>query len=71
MAALYILIFQVLILLTGNYGFFNLLTIALCVFLFDDAANPACTMSWTTTLCPSPNGCRPMLGGLMRKTHRS
>jgi predicted DCC family thiol-disulfide oxidoreductase YuxK len=38
LAALCILIFQVLILLTGNYGFFNLLTIALCVFLFDDAA---------------------------------
>lgn len=29
---------QVLILLTGNYTFFNLLTIALCVFLFDDQA---------------------------------
>jgi hypothetical protein len=27
-----------LILLTGNYGFFNLLTMALCIFLFDDAA---------------------------------
>jgi hypothetical protein len=38
LAALCILIFQLLILLTGNYGFFNLLTIALCVFLFDDAA---------------------------------
>ena len=29
--------FQCLILLTGNYTFFNLLTIALCLFLFDDA----------------------------------
>ncbi len=29
---------QVLILLTGNYAFFNLLAIALCLFLFDDAA---------------------------------
>lgn len=29
---------QVLILLTGNYGFFNYLTIALCLFLFDDQA---------------------------------
>jgi predicted DCC family thiol-disulfide oxidoreductase YuxK len=29
---------QVLILLTGNYTFFNLLTIALCLFLFDDQA---------------------------------
>jgi len=30
--------FEVLIVLTGNYNFFNLLTILLCVFLFDDAA---------------------------------
>ena len=29
---------QVLILMTGNYAFFNLLTIALCLFLFDDRA---------------------------------
>jgi len=28
--------FQILILLTGNYTFFNLLAIALCLFLFDD-----------------------------------
>ncbi len=28
---------QVMILLTGNYTFFNWLTIALCLFLFDDA----------------------------------
>ncbi len=33
-----ILAFQLLIVLTGNYNFFNLLTMALCVFLFDDAA---------------------------------
>ncbi len=31
-----IILLQVLILLTGNYTFFNLLTIALCLFLFDD-----------------------------------
>lgn len=37
-AAWCILIFQALIMLTGNYGFFNLLTMALCIFLFDDAA---------------------------------
>ena len=30
--------FEFLIVLTGNYNFFNLLTILLCVFLFDDAA---------------------------------
>ena len=29
---------QLLIALTGNYAFFNLLTIALCVFLLDDDA---------------------------------
>ena len=33
-----ILLFQSLIVLTGNYNFFNLLTMLLCVFLFDDAA---------------------------------
>jgi predicted DCC family thiol-disulfide oxidoreductase YuxK len=31
-----VLFLQVLILLTGNYAFFNLLAISLCVFLFDD-----------------------------------
>ncbi len=31
---------QVVILVTGNYAFFNLLTIALCMLLFDDAAWP-------------------------------
>jgi predicted DCC family thiol-disulfide oxidoreductase YuxK len=32
------LFLQVLIFLTGNYTFFNLLTMSLCVFLFDDHA---------------------------------
>ena len=36
-AAVGIIFLETLILLTGNYTFFNLLTIALCVFLFDDA----------------------------------
>ena len=31
-----LVVFQVLIILTGNYGFFNLLTIILCVTLLDD-----------------------------------
>jgi hypothetical protein len=38
MAAGCVLSFQLLIVLTGNYNFFNLLTMLLCVFLFDDAA---------------------------------
>jgi hypothetical protein len=37
---------QVLILLTGNYTFFNLLAIALCVFLF---ADPPAPNAWTET----------------------
>ncbi len=38
LAGMGIIFLQILILLTGNYTFFNLLTIALCLFLFDDAA---------------------------------
>jgi predicted DCC family thiol-disulfide oxidoreductase YuxK len=37
-ACIILVAFQVLILLTGNYGFFNLLTIVLCLVLLDDAA---------------------------------
>lgn len=37
-AAFSIMLLQVLILLTGNYAFFNFLTIALCLFAFDDMA---------------------------------
>jgi hypothetical protein len=37
LAAVGIIGLQLLIMLTGNYAFFNILTIALCVFLFDDA----------------------------------
>ena len=36
-AAVAVVVFQVLIFLTGNYTFFNLLTIALAVWLLDDA----------------------------------
>ncbi len=37
-AAIVLIAFQTLIALTGNYTFFNVLTIALCLLLFDDAA---------------------------------
>jgi predicted DCC family thiol-disulfide oxidoreductase YuxK len=44
---------QVLILLTGNYAFFNLLTIGFCLFLFDDAffvrVLPNTTRQWLLT----------------------
>ncbi len=36
-AAVFLLGLQALIALTGNYAFFNLLAMALCLFLFDDA----------------------------------
>jgi hypothetical protein len=37
LAALAIVFLQIMIFLTGNYTFFNLLTMALCVFLLEDA----------------------------------
>ena len=39
LAAVVFVVFQLVILLTGNYCFFNLLTIALCLTLLDDAAD--------------------------------
>jgi predicted DCC family thiol-disulfide oxidoreductase YuxK len=38
LAAALVIGFQVLIMLTGSYNWFNLLTILLCLFLFDDQA---------------------------------
>jgi len=40
---------QLLILLTGNYTFFNVLAIALCLFLFDDAF-----FTWKKPYAPRP-----------------
>jgi lipase maturation factor 1 len=37
-AATITILLEILIFITGNYAFFNLLSIALCLFLFDDAA---------------------------------
>jgi hypothetical protein len=42
--------FQVLILLTGNYAYFNWLTIALCVMLLDDSF----LRPWTPSWCEEP-----------------
>lgn len=36
-ATIVTILFQILIMITGNYCFFNLLTIALCLLLFDDS----------------------------------
>jgi predicted DCC family thiol-disulfide oxidoreductase YuxK len=43
LAAVVFVVFQLVILLTGNYCFFNLLTIALCLTLLDDAGMQACS----------------------------
>ncbi len=40
------LFLQVLIFVTGNYTFFNLLTMSLCVFLFDDRALEKLSARW-------------------------
>ena len=44
---------QALIGLTGNYAFFNLLTVALCLLLFDDAALPPRLTTWFTKERPA------------------
>jgi hypothetical protein len=53
-----LLVFQALILLTGNYNFFNLLSMSLCIFLFDDAALrrliPRRLESWVQERAPHP-----------------
>jgi hypothetical protein len=48
-AACCIALFQVLIVLTGNYNFFNLLSIGMCVFLLDDAAVRRFLPRWLVT----------------------
>ncbi len=57
-AACGVLSFQSLILLTGNYNFFNLLTMLMCIFLFDDAALrhliPLRVAAWIGRRAPSP-----------------
>jgi len=45
---------QVLIVVTGNYGFFNLLALALCLLLLDDAAWPAAVRRWARVVEHAP-----------------
>jgi lipase maturation factor 1 len=51
-AAASLAVLQLLIAATGNYGFFNLLTLALCVMLLDDAVLPR---RWRGTSRPTPS----------------
>jgi len=57
-AACCVLLLQSMVVLTGNYNFFNLLTMLLCVFLFDDAALrrvvPRSLSSWAESRVPLP-----------------
>ena len=47
------IIFQLIIMATGNYTFFNLLTIFLCIFLFDDNAFASLTSGYRYTVKPT------------------
>jgi len=53
-----IALLQLCIALTGNYGFFNLLTIALCVLLIDDRVwpwEPRTDQGGSLPICPEPS----------------
>lgn len=50
-ACLAFITLQIFILLTGNYGFFNLLALALCLTLLDDAALQKCFPAWLNSPC--------------------
>lgn len=60
LAAWSVLVFQLMIIATGNYNFFNLLTMLLCLFLFDDQALcrllPARLASFAQAHAPQPGG---------------
>ncbi len=64
-----ILLFQSLIVLTGNYNFFNLLTMLLCIFLFDDAAlgrvMPRAFESLARRRVPLPGGAATVIAAML------
>lgn len=54
LACLSIVALQFFIMLTGNYGFFNLLTLVLCITLLDDAALQKCLpRRWCSVSSPA------------------
>ena len=59
LAAWIILVFELGILLTGNYNFFNLLAMSLCVLLFDDQALRGILPSRYQTRIETSAPCRP------------
>jgi len=58
LAACVLFVFQTLILLTGNYNFFNILSMSFCILLLDDAALrslvPPRLESWVQQRAPRP-----------------
>jgi lipase maturation factor 1 len=71
LAAVGMVVLQLLIAATGNYAFFNLLTIALCLMLIDDVAF-APTARWRHTLAsalPAFRGGRVSLPACATPTH--
>ncbi|MDR3401259.1 MAG: lipase maturation factor family protein [Chthoniobacter sp.] len=56
---------QIGILTTGNYAFFNLLTIALCLPLFDDRAWPERVASWVKSPAPTADAWTPLSVSLL------
>ena len=54
LAAFAITLLQILIAITGNYAFFNLLTVALCLFLLDDAFFQHCMPGRLVSQIPHP-----------------
>ena len=66
--------FQVMIQLTGNYGFFNMLALVLCIPMLQDSkgsgetgekSDGKQTRGWIRSICPSPIGACSVLGGLL------
>jgi len=53
------------IFITGNYAFFNVLTVALCVLLFDDSAWPGRLASWIKSSAPTADAWTPLAGWLV------
>lgn len=61
-----VFVFQLLITLTGNYNFFNLLTMLLCLPLLDDAALQSLIPArWTPTKVTTPTNYRPWARGAL------
>ena len=61
------IILQISILLSGNYGFFNLLTLCLCVPLIDDQTLPKCFLKFCNQTIKNKNG----IGIGKNTTHKS